>query len=310
MINYLNKLISKKETKENTLTMTEVITQKIAETTKEVENISKNYPKEVMEIHHEFWTAADKILAEANEIIAEAQKKDVQKVSRLEALGFKQVKEVNDLKPLIRQAKLSKEQVELVGYYKQKYPLNKYITEEQVKTICHKYNLVCGSVERFKGFVPTKNLNEIENFKLKPTEMPFLIVEGMYQSDIKFQLWEEDFTEHGKRYCPNSSFYIVGPRNNRNIYGTSPLLTEKCMDRFEDYVSLYVRKSNIQSMLQICAPVKDMDISGMELKEGYKLEQRYIPDPIVLQPVLGGYLILTAWGDEASDPLVVNEILN
>jgi hypothetical protein len=47
MINYLNKLISKKETKENTLTMTEVITSKIEETSKEVENIYKNYPKEV-----------------------------------------------------------------------------------------------------------------------------------------------------------------------------------------------------------------------------------------------------------------------
>jgi len=54
-----------------------------------------------------------------------------------------------------------------------------------------------------------------------------------------------------------------------------------------------------------------MDISGLELKEGYKLERKIeIPDPVVLQPVKGGYLILTAWGDEASDPLVMNEINN
>ena len=32
-----------------------------------------------------------------------------------------------------------------------------------------------------------------------------------------------------------------------------------------------------------------------------------ILDPVVLQPVMGGYMILAAWGDEASDPLVVNE---
>lgn len=62
--------------------------------------------------------------------------------------------------------------------------------------------------------------------------------------------------------------------------------------------------------LQICAPIKYMDIKGLELTEGYKLEKKFIPDPVVLQPVKGGYLILTAWGDEASDPLVVNQNFN
>ena len=33
-------------------------------------------------------------------------------------------------------------------------------------------------------------------------------------------------------------------------------------------------------------------------------------DPVVLQRVVGGYLILSAWGPEASDPIVVNEINN
>ena len=56
--------------------------------------------------------------------------------------------------------------------------------------------------------------------------------------------------------------------------------------------------------------VNRLEISGLKLVEGYKLEKKHIPDPVVLQPVKGGYLILTAWGDEASDPLVVNEINN
>jgi len=30
-------------------------------------------------------------------------------------------------------------------------------------------------------------------------------------------------------------------------------------------------------------------------------------DPVVLQPVTGGNLIICAWGPEASDPLIVNE---
>ena len=37
------------------------------------------------------------------------------------------------------------------------------------------------------------------------------------------------------------------------------------------------------------------------------LRENEIPDPVVLQEVRGGYLIITAWGDEASDPLIVNK---
>ena len=58
----------------------------------------------------------------------------------------------------------------------------------------------------------------------------------------------------------------------------------------------------------IAAQEEDFDTRGMYVK-GHKLEMS-IPDPIVLQPVKGGYLIVTAWGDEASDAAVVNEIKN
>ena len=48
----------------------------------------------------------------------------------------------------------------------------------------------------------------------------------------------------------------------------------------------------------------------MELKD-FKLSKIEIPDPVVLQPVMFNktkyYLIVTAWGDEASDELVVNQ---
>lgn len=35
-----------------------------------------------------------------------------------------------------------------------------------------------------------------------------------------------------------------------------------------------------------------------------------VPDPVVLQPVKGGFLIVCAWGEEASDEIVVNEKMN
>jgi hypothetical protein len=47
-----------------------------------------------------------------------------------------------------------------------KYPNNKFITEESVKKICEKYNLVYSTIDRYIGTVPDKNLTEIANFKI------------------------------------------------------------------------------------------------------------------------------------------------
>jgi hypothetical protein len=217
-------------------------------------------------------------------------------MNRLEALGFKQAGQVTELKPLLQKAELSKEQVELVNYYKRNYPLNKFITEQQVKEICYKYNLVCGDVERFKGFVPEKNLREIERFNLKESE-----------SDL-VKLVNTCVTHISLGYFNRKEF------SDRFVYLSSPSYPNKKLIEIAvglgvDESHVFVQMDSENAKLKICAPVKDMDISGLTLKNGYKLEN-FIPDPVVLQPVNGGYLILTAWGDEASDPLVVNEINN
>lgn len=60
--------------------------------------------------------------------------------------------------------------------------------------------------------------------------------------------------------------------------------------------------------LKICAPAKDFYTQGMKV-EGHKLVQD-IKDPIVLQPVTGGYLIVSKWGLEAEDPALLNEKQN
>lgn len=272
-----------------------------------------SYPKDVMEIHHEFNTAADKLIAEANSVIKEANSKDVRKVSRLEALGFKQAGQVTELKPLLQKAELSKEQIASLEYYRREYPFNKFITEDQVKSICHKYNLVCGDVDRFKGFVPEKNLKEIESFKLKSKDANELIFELDFfeKRDYVFHFSENDLTEYGLNYIKTSSntFYITASDYTHNY--SNRMITKDCERRFSDtrFTRLTSKKIG-ENKLQICAPVKDMDISGLELTEGYKLTKKHIPDPVVLQPVKNGYLILTAWGDEASDELVVNNINN
>jgi hypothetical protein len=279
-MNFLNRFLPKKEAILNKEAIMEDMPKMISKAI---------YPKEVMEIHHEFETAADKLLQEAASIIAEAATKDTTKINRLEALGFKQAGQVTELRPLLQKAELSKEQVELVNYYKRNYPFNKFITEEQVKAICYKYNLVCGDVDRFKGFVPEKNLREIERFELKKNDYSYMF------SYTKKESYSDEFMNETQ-----AKAFV----ERRGWTWSDLMRVEKsAMDRFSTVMK-------VKQKLQICAPVKDMDISGLELIEGYKLEKKHIPDPVVLQPVNGGYIILAAWGDEASDPLVVNEINN
>lgn len=254
----------------------------IAVEQKEVETLepTKKYPDVVYQIHHEFEIASEQLVLQANAIIAEAGTKDVDKVSRLEKFGFKQVKQVVEIKPLIQKAELSKEQIEFVRYYQLNYPNNKFITEEQVKTICHKYNLVCGEVGLFKGFVPEKNLRDIESFKIKEPESKLITTQRI-------------------RSTPVTNFSGKLTKGEmKDLLSKGTIIVD---DHWVDIAT---------PVLQICAPVKDMDLTGKTITEGYKVTEIHIPDPVVLQPVKGGYLILTAWGDEANDELVVNNKMN
>lgn len=255
--------------------------------------VSNSYPKEVLEIHHEFEIASEKLLEEANNIINTQPKINESKINILKSLGFNQVKEVQESSEILNKTAMSKKQIEAVRYFQQNYPFNKFITEEQVKTICHKYNLVCGDVSRFKGFVPEKNVKEISNFKIKDKD---IIVTGT--------LWGGNTL--GEKISHSISFNLFQKLLSKKLIkgeggGNLDQDDNWCDGKYVNSNFDYFDRIS-KATLQICAPVKDMDISGLELKEGYKLEKKFIPDPIVLQPVNGGYLILTMWADESFDP--------
>lgn len=252
-----------------------------------------NYPAIVQEIHNEFDTAATKLLKEAQSAIDATPKVNTSKVNKLKALGFNQVQEVETIGAVLETISTSKEQIALVEYYQQHYPFNKYISEEQVEIICKKYNLVCGEVSRFRGFVPEKNVNDITNFKLKVKDT---VVEGV--------LWggDDDLPKTVISILESNYLKAKGDKIAEDKNWCFAVNIGHPEYTYFDDVS--------RPSLQICAPVKDMDISGLELENGYKLIKKHIPDPVVLQPVKNGYLILTAWGDEASDPLVVNQNFN
>ena len=279
-----------------------------------VEKKSK-YPTIVDEIHNEFFTAGDKILEEANGILAECKAKDVQKGKRLASLGF--TKALQAVQALEIESLLisTKEVAELVSYYSIHYPNNKFITESQVKQICEKYSLVCGNVSMYKGFVPENKLSLIENFKLKDKDIPFAEVicdkhriDGFDVSESNVLagfLNKEDINDDWaiKTIENGSYFYFAGKSISSDKNRVKNSITQMYNNLWG-----YVKAQPFNKELKICAPLKDMEIPKGKEVRGYKIQD--IPDPVVLQPVKGGYLILAAWGNESEDPIVINEQMN
>ena len=233
----------------------------------------KQYPQVVEDIHNEFFTAGDNILQEATCLLKELETKDLAKGKRLAALGFGKTREAVVAIETENRVATTKEIAELVMDYRIHYPNNKFITEEQVKQICGKYGLVLGETSMYKGFVPENKLSLIERFKLNKKHGSV-------------------FYKYGTTCKTLEQWYNGG--NSINFVDST---IKSQSDIYTDVESL-----------KICAPLKDMDVSSRQQVVGYKIQD--IPDPVVLQPCKGGYLIVCAWGDEASDEIVVNEINN
>jgi len=242
-----------------------------------------------------FNTEVDRLLADAKILTSTETSLQplLDKYEKLKALGFINTQECKDAVAeiarlhAIKHENANKEQLtEAVNYFSMKYPNNKFITEESVKKICSKYNLVYGTVDKYIGTVPNKNLAEIANFKIH----------------------DED------KACFRARTYISnnwGWKNEVEITLMSYTMM-KAITPTKNYDPHYDIEYN-ECKLEIAAPVSDFNMRDYEVKD-FKLSEIHIPDPVVLQPVLFKntkyYLILSAWGQEATDELVVNQKFN
>lgn len=256
----------------------------------------------IEEIHETFYTEVDKLLASAKIANSlDTDKQDlIEKCARLKALGFTNTKEVKEaeteiarLDELKRDNEAKKTLIEAINYFSFKYPNYKFITEKSVEKICAKYNLVYGAIDRYIGTVPDKNLKHIEDFRVIEDDECFVYEElhySMFGGGEISMIKEYKTAEHFKREQEL--------KNNPDYYHHSMMMHRM------DY-----RKINMKCPLEIAAPLKDFNMEGREVK-GYKISKIEIPDPIVLKPVIFNnqkhYLIVTAWGLESADELVVN----
>jgi hypothetical protein len=223
------------------------------------------------QIYKDVYSAQELLLAEAKEILSKPSGYDEERYERLQkmhSLGFSNAAEVKEFKEMDNKRKEQEAIKSKIEYYQQTYPLHKFISEEAVKTICKKYNLLLTMTSDYIAEIPEKNQKEIVAFRVmrKDVREPYEVYRGMF------------FMRH---------FHY-------------PRFTEP--KQYEDWQNEKLCGKD----LLIVAPEHKLKTEG-KIKDGHILK---IKDPIVLQPVDKGYLIVSSWGLEAGDELVVNSINN
>lgn len=274
--------------------MFSIFKSKVKEEEITVKETVKTNNEWVEEIHETFYSEVDRLLASANikHTIETDKEALITKKQKLEALGFSNTKEVQEASSEVSRINNLKNEnhekevlVEAINYFSFKYPFYKFITEDSVKKICEKYNLIYSTVNNYIGEVPDENLEQMENFKIEDLDKSYI-------KTTFFGIGQRALTE-GVSY----EDYLTYQENRNGIGGSVHYLST-------DYK---------ESKLEICAPIKDFNVKNMEVRD-FKLSKIEILDPVVLQPVnfkgTKHYLIVTAWGLEASDELVVNSINN
>ena len=129
----------------------------------------------VLEIHNKIDTAQERLLQEALNIINSTSIKEldsdlVNKAKKIKGLGFtstnivvgynEQNEENEQSTELILE---NREKADTILHYKNTYPFLKFLTEDELTSICEDYDLHMGPVGTYIKDVPTKNLNEIDD---------------------------------------------------------------------------------------------------------------------------------------------------
>lgn len=262
-----------------------------------MEKPSKSYyPKEIQMIHSAFNNEAVKLMEQAQNIINNTTLPEhiVNKADLAEKFGFTSVQEVTKTKHLESIQRKNQRILEAVMESIEFLPQNKWIPEDSVKRICQQWGLVFGPVHRYEGFLPAKNLKEIEDFD-KDHRSKF---------DLFFKIERYTFTDDRFNEISESEFKGYEEININRIKEKETTSLQTLFSYPNMYEPIDIHKGNGMDKLNICAPLKHMDTTGMEVSEGYKLETN-IPDPIVLIEKtfknIKGHYIITAWGDEAND---------
>ena len=262
-----------------------------------------NYPEVVKQIHDEFNIAGERLLQESIELINQSEKVDIDKAKKLNELGFLNNPQLKRALQIEEETRMPATLAKTIQEYTNKYRGYKFISTEDVDKINKKYNLVLSGVESYIGFVPAKNLAEVELFKRKFYLINRYKIKSMTYRRYNMNYFLPDFSSN--KIKPIIEAYLK--KVNSIIQSEDDWSVKMELNKVVKNIkpNFIIGKVEVEKLspFVICAPKTDI----LETKNETSLKFETVPDPIVLYPVDMGYIIVTAWGDEASDELVVNQ---
>lgn len=162
-----------------------------------------------------------------------------------------------------------------------RYHPYKFILKPQLERVCEKYNLFVRNPEYFLGDIPESNIKEMQNFSFYLSDLNLTYLEIMHI---------EDLIPRGIG-IPSERRVTFSDISNVGIDIRNFILIASVESLFDKSAFAHSR-SRIMGKPELVAK-SEVDL-----------------DPIVLFEIKGGYIIITAWGDEANDELVFNQNQN
>lgn len=272
----------------------------------------------VEDIHAEFDAAESKILEKVDMLLGEIQEKtshhskeDIKrKANMLKGLGFVKAEPVK----ILGEIEMTEEVASHIRGLKNWYPLDKFITVDELNRICKKYKLVYAPVENYIKDVPEKNVLEMHNRKrLMPmhaeVNRTIFSYSGSFRSDSTRK--ERQMLRKGVDIT-DMNFRGWGLTNgavSRAVFGRNI-----CNYDMIDRSLTTVRREG----LFIAAPKSHFDLKDLKSigKFGFfSVQIQEIKDPVVFEYCKNDIVrIVTKWGtdDDQSylDPALINETLN
>lgn len=274
--------------------------------------------KIILQIHAEFDSAQERLMDSATKMLAELNIKTeagIEKHAKMhENLGFINSKVVAEHKEVSGKLNLTKETAELISYYKINYPFQKFLTESELDRICKKYNLIYAPVANYIENVPKKNLLEISNAKaLQSSSYP----DDVHKVKVSFTGSSTNAPIEMKNYFKDPIVVksnLLSPRSF-SLWGYSACLQlgYKGPKPESDFGIILEIITEYKSGLFIAAPKEHFNLKDVNMASqfGYAFSTYFVvKDPIVFRYCKGGLQVLSKWGLEASDELVVNEKCN
>ena len=201
-----------------------------------------------------------------------------EEMEKLDAMGFGSSTSVSNGKIEIQEAEEEIKAWEAAEHYHQYYPQNPFLSEKQVKKICEKYGLVYAEASLYRGEIPERVMNLLTGFKVR----------------------NRDLSIQGRRIVDTLS-WIQGPEDR----SLNTLPDKQIAEVVGGYRKVY-RKGEAEraKTTQYYVIAKEGEFQSSSVQSAVEnFEFKLIdPDPIVLARVNCGFLVVAAWGEEATFP--------